>query len=504
MRKGNAVVAETDPLVVLQDASLPDGLPITPHVDLAARYLLATGTQSAGGDWFDAVALDDGRVVVTVGDIAGHGVRAAALMGELRVLFEEEVRRSGDIVAALELLDGRAGRTAHARATTLCVAVLEPADGRLVYCTAGHPPPLLVQPDGETVYLPTTGAGALGAGLPFTTGVHDLGEDDVLLLYTDGIVERPGRSAAQNSLDLSRAAGESVAASRAAGDHVVETLCRNVIEQLLAETAVADDIALVAAQPRRPVPPLDMTLPAFPDTPRVVRHNLDDWLVGLGVSAIDEMALQHAVGELVSNAVEHAYADGVDRPRHEEVVSVCAELHPAGEVVIDVRDRGAWRPPHSEPGRGRGLAMASGFADELEVRHTGLGTLARLRHRPLRAVELLTASGGPSRPSQPFEMQANGEGVVALHGPVDHRSSDELRRRLAQATRGGTRDVVVDLTGVSVLTSAGVQVLYDELAPGPGGDGQPGVQLVAPVGSPAQHVLDLVRLPYRTAIHPHG
>lgn len=501
MRERRSVVRELDPLVVLQDAALPDGLPIAPRVDLAARYLLAAGGTSAGGDWFDAIPLDDGRVVVAVGDVAGDGVRAAALMGELRVLFEERVRVDGDLTAALELLERRARRSPHARATTVCAAVLEPEHGRLVYCTAGHPPPLLVAPDGDTTYLPTTGAGPLGSGLPFVTAEHAVSEGEVLLLYTDGIVERPGRTAAQNSLDLARVAGRAAAAAPP-GESVVERICGDTLQQLLDEAGFDDDITLLAAQPVPAADGLQMVLPAFPDTPRVVRHNLDDWLVGLGVGAIDEMALQHAVGELVSNAVEHAYAGEPDRPRDEAVVEVCAELLPGAQIVIDVVDHGHWRPAHGQPGRGRGLAMASGFADELEVHHSATGTRATLRHRPLRAVELLTASGAPAKPAAPFELREvehPGHDVVELSGALDQRCADELRRRLAHATRGGTRAVVLDLSGVTLLASAGVQVLYDELAPGRREAGGV-VALVAPNGSPAQHVLDLVRLPYRTAV----
>lgn len=509
MRERLTVVRELDPLVVLQDAALPDGLPIAPRVDLAARYLLASGGASGGGDWFDAIALEDGRVVLAVGDVAGDGVRAAALMGELRVLFEERVRLDGDICAALELLEGRAQRSAHARATTLCVAVLDPEHGRLQYCTAGHPPPLLVGPDGETTYLPTTGAGPIGAGMPFVTAEHPLSEGEVLLLYTDGIVERPGRTAAQSSLDLARVAGRAVSRPGDDGESVVERLCSDTLQRLLDETGFDDDITLLAAQPVPAADPLRMVLPAFPDTPRVVRHNLDDWLVDLGVGPIDEMALQHAVGELVSNAVEHAYAGEPERPRNETVVEVCADLRPGAVIVIDVLDHGRWRPSQGETGRGRGLAMARGFADELEVRRSESGTRATLRHRPLRAVELLTASGGPTRPAAPFELRETEHPsltVVELHGPVDRRSADELRRRLAHATRGGTRRIVLDLTGVTLLASAGVQVLCDELGPGRSDGGA--LTLVAPLGSPAQHVLELVRLPYRTSvdpdIHPEG
>src|SRR6478735_10461376 len=115
---------QTDPVGAVQDAMLPSGLPMPQGVALAARYFLAE--TDAGGDWFDAIALDDGRLVVSVGDVAGCGVEAAMLSGELRAVFDDRVRDEGDLNAGLEALDSRARRSPEARATTVCVAVLDP------------------------------------------------------------------------------------------------------------------------------------------------------------------------------------------------------------------------------------------------------------------------------------------------------------------------------------------------------------------------------------------
>lgn len=483
-------------LVSLQDALLPEGLPVAPGVQLAARYLLAEDGVRAGGDWFDAVALPDGRLVLVVGDVVGHGVRATVVMGELRTLFEERVRGDGDVVAALELLEARAVRVPQARAATVCAAVLDPRAGTLRYCTAGHPPPLVVSAAGEATYLPVTGSGALGSGLPFELGEHRMEVDDTLLLYTDGLVERPGRSTVQNTLDLARVASEAVRPGAPSGDRAVHRVARVAVEQLTATSGYDDDITVLAARRVRPSDPLEMTVPAFPDTLRAVRQNLGDWLADLGVGQIDELALQHAVGELVSNAVEHAYEP--DRPRQDAVVSVHACLLPGGIVEVEVADRGTWRRPGPAGGRGRGLAMASGFSDELRVSHDERGTRAVLRQRPSTPVDLLKGTVvAAASVAAPMQMRHE-DGLVELSGALDHRSSDELRRRLSHATRGGTIGVVVDLAGVTHLGSAGVQVLYEEMVP-PRDDEEAGLVLVAPPGSPAQHVLELVRLPYVAA-----
>ncbi|SDD68901.1 SpoIIE family protein phosphatase [Nocardioides lianchengensis] len=482
-----------DNLVDLHDALLPEGLPLAPGVELAARYLLAEDGARAGGDWFDAIALPDGRIVVVVGDVVGHGVRATVVMGELRTLFEERVRPDGDLVAALELLERRAGRVPQARAATVCAALIDPEAGTLTYCTAGHPPPLVVSAAGGATYLPVTGSGALGSGLPFVLAEHRLAVDDIVLLYSDGLVERPGRSPGENTLDLARVAADAVRQEEpGGGERVVQRLARAAVEQLTASSGYDDDITVLAVRRVRLPEPLQMTVPAFPDTLRAVRQNLGDWLADLGVGQIDELALQHAVGELVSNSVEHAYEP--ERSRQEAIVSVTACLVPGGLVEIEVADRGTWRRPGPAGGRGRGLAMASGFTDDLHVTHDAHGTRAVLRQRPSTPVDLLKGTATAAVvTSAPMEMEHDGT-IVRLRGTLDHRSADELRRRLSHATRGGTIGVVVDLGGVTHLGSAGVQVLYDEMIPGR--DDGSGLTLVAPAGSPAQHVLELVRLPY--------
>lgn len=479
-------------LVGFHDALLPEGLPLGPGVRLAARYLLAEDISRAGGDWFDAVALPDGRTILVVGDVVGHGVRASVTMGELRTLFEERVRSDGDLVAGLELLERRAGRLPQARAATVCAAVLDPDAGTLTYCTAGHPPPLVVSPDGAASYLPVTGSGALGSGLPFVLAEEPIGVGDVVMLYSDGLVERPGRSPAENTLDLVRVAGSAVTASDEAEQRAAPDLVRSVVDELT-RSGFTDDITVLAAQ-RVPLPEqLEMHVPAFPDTLRAVRQNLGDWLAALGVGQIDELALQHAVGELVSNAVEHAY--GADTPRQDAVVSVEACLLPGGIVEVEVADRGVWREPGPPGGRGRGLAMASGFSDDLRVTRGPDGTRAVLRQRPSVPVDLLRGTASvPASPTAPMTLHQEGA-AVTVSGALDHRAADELRRRLSHATRGGTLAVVVDLAQVTHLGSAGVQVLYDEMLAGRR-DATARVTLVAPPGSPAQHVLELVRLPY--------
>jgi serine phosphatase RsbU (regulator of sigma subunit)/anti-sigma regulatory factor (Ser/Thr protein kinase)/anti-anti-sigma regulatory factor len=485
---------EDDLVTTLQDALLPPVLPILPGLQVAARYLLGGDASSAGGDWFDAVPLPDGRVGLVVGDIAGQGPDAAVAMGQLRTLLEDSLSNGDGLVEVVEQLDRRARRVADAHSASLCVVVLDPLTGTMSYCTVGHPPPLVVDSAGRAAYLPASGSGPLGSALPVRVAEHVLDLGDLLVLYTDGIVRRPGRTAAENTVELLQVVRQSSAAGRPAapGELVVQRVCRQVVEILTRIAGFDDDIAVVAAQRVEPPESLDLGLPAEQPSVSEVRARLGVWLGGLRVGAMDIMSLQHAVGELVTNAVEHAYVDGAAGG-----VRVRASLAPGGVVEIDVEDEGSWRATESGRGRGRGLAMAQGLADELVVERRPRGTRARLRHRPSASPQFLSVSADADadlRPDRgPLEVTVDGTRLT-VSGAVDQASASDLRRSIAHVTRGGTGEVLVDLTRVSTLASAGVQVLVEQMT-------RPGasIRLLAPMGSPAQHVLDVVQLPYLTA-----
>jgi serine phosphatase RsbU (regulator of sigma subunit)/anti-sigma regulatory factor (Ser/Thr protein kinase)/ABC-type transporter Mla MlaB component len=490
--------AAKEMLATMQDAILPEGLPVPPGASLAARYLMAE--TDAGGDWFDVVALDDGRIVLVVGDVVGHGVAASVAMGELRAIFDERVRTDGDIVSALQLLDQRARRSTAARAATVCAVVLDPTTGAVTYCTAGHPPPLQIRPGVGASYLPVSGGPPLGAGKPFPLAEHQLAKDDVLMLYSDGLVDRPHRTPAHNTVELSRLASavyEREAEAAAQAKPVVERVCAGLLD-VATRAGYFDDITLLAAQRVQPAPPLEISLPAGPDATAEVRRELAAWLTGLGVSRIDETVLQHSVGELVGNVVEHAYTGSPEEtPSSAATVEVVARHREGGVVDVTVTDHGHWREPDPTSERGRGLALVQGFCEEFEIAHGPMGTRACLRHHPHRDAELLVGTGAEPRVPHGTTLELiHSDGHLVLRGPVERRGADRLRHQLAKLTQGGTVPLSVDLSEVTLLTSAGVQVLFEHF------DHSPGLRLVAPMGSPAQHVLDLVQLPYARARGP--
>jgi anti-sigma regulatory factor (Ser/Thr protein kinase)/ABC-type transporter Mla MlaB component len=426
-----------------------------------------------------------------VGDVVGSGVEAAVLSAELRAVFDDRVRDGGDLGVALGALDARARRTPEARATTMCVAVLDPGDGDLTYCTAGHPPPVVVGSDGHAAYLPASGAGPLGVDGGFPTATHRLTEGDVVLLYSDGLLTHPGRTVAQSSVELLQVAAEAVATAAGTDpdERPAARVCREALEGLVRGPGCSDDVAVVALQRVAPVAPLHVVLPAVPDAARTARADLADWMAQLPVGALDELSIRHAVGELVANALEHAYDD----PGVRDEVRMTVRLDPDGVLEAEVADDGRWRErPATTPTpdeRGRGLALVRGFVDEFRIWHDGSGTRAVVRHRLSRPAAMVR--GVPAAPAphwSTFGLDVDGT-TLSPRGDLGREAAAELRRTLDRASRGGTRAVVVDLSEVGLLSSSAVQVLVEARAAGD-------VCLVAPVGSPAQHVLEQVRVPY--------
>ncbi|MBA2955407.1 SpoIIE family protein phosphatase [Nocardioides sp. MAH-18] len=494
-------------VLTLQDSLLPDALPVVPGLQTSGRYLLAQDDAAAGGDWLDVIALPTGRTILVVGDVVGHGVAASALMGQTRAVLGERLSAGVPITEALEALDRAARRNPEATATTVAVVDLDPATGDLTYCTAGHPPPLLVAGD-ATRYLRPTGAGPLASGHGFPTAQAHLGEGEVLLLYTDGIIERPGREPARATIDLATVARRSHdgTAFRDAG-FATDRVSSQTLELLVRDGGYSDDITLLAAQRVPPPEPLDLTFDADPRTPHAVRRSLDDWLKPLGVADVDAFALKHAATEVVTNILDHAYrdaeSDGAARPGR-----LTATLEATGDAVVRISDHGRWRGPSPlGEGRGRGLMMVNQLIDHVTISPAGVpgGTVVTLRHALARQVQLLagadrtttTAGAGEER----FRTDTTDDGAtLRVHGAVDTASAGSFRAALfLHTSRPGAR-LQIDLNDVTLLASVGVQALVDVLATA-AAEGVT-VAVVAAPGTTAQHVLHLARLDSEDAA-PH-
>ena len=367
---------------------LPTDLPLVPCVDIEARYLLAAG-KGAGGDWFDAVVRPDGHVALVVGDVVGHGVRASAVMGQLRAVLHSQLLTRSTLSEALAVLDRYAEREIESRATTVCVLELDADTGQLEYCTAGHPPPLVVTGAGDAQYLEPTGAGPLATGKGFATRRASLADGDLVVMYTDGLVDRPGRTPAESTVQLREVVRESARnAHLRAGtsSRPVARVCETGLELLTRETAYDDDITLLAAQRRPRAAPFSASLDATLATVPAARDAVSDWLLPLGISGVDDLAVRHAVGELVANAVAHANA-GEDPPRS-HLVDVDAEVDGDGVLACRIHDDGQWVEPAASASGGLGLGMVRSMVDHLAIDIHGSGTTATFRHRLTREASL--------------------------------------------------------------------------------------------------------------------
>jgi serine phosphatase RsbU (regulator of sigma subunit)/anti-sigma regulatory factor (Ser/Thr protein kinase)/anti-anti-sigma regulatory factor len=500
----------------LQEALLPTALPVLPRARIAARYLVADQEQAAGGDWFDAIPLDGGRVALVVGDVVGHGVAASAAMGQLRAVLAELLAAETDLGQVLDRTDAFAARMPALRAATLALAVLDPARGTLRYTTCGHPPPLVIAAGGAARYLAGTGTGPLGTGSPPVLADSALAPGELVLLYSDGLVDRPGRPLADGMTELAMVAADA-AASRAlahgAGPAAAERVCQLTVE-LLTRTGHADDVTTLAAQRlAEPVPPLHLALPGERPSLTTARDAFAAWLGRLDATAEDWEALHLAMVEVFTNAIEYAYPKG-----QPGMVELDATLGDDGSVECRVTDHGTWRPPDPvEEDRGHGLMVAGQVVDSLLVSHParagdGLGngvrgTTVTLRHRLRRPAILASGHHGQDavRPAEPpFRVDtsaaAGATAQALVGGPVDITTADHLARRLLSASRGGTLPLVADLTAVTQLASAGVRALYqvsEQLA----AHGHELVLVTSP-GSTAHTVLDLVRLGHVTGDEP--
>ncbi|KOU61810.1 PAS/PAC sensor protein [Streptomyces sp. MMG1533] len=228
----------------LQEALLPHSLPPLPGIDAAARYLPATQGMDIGGDFYDLVPAQ-GLAAAVIGDVQGHNVTAAGLMGQIRTAVRayttvgqppEEVMRSTNRL----LID--LGSDLFASCLYLR---LDPGRGRMVMARAGHPPPLLRRPDGRVRVLDLAGGPLLGidSSATYPTTEVDLAPGSVLVLYTDGLIESPGVDIEEALAGLGRRLAE-------AGDRPLDELADELVRHSAATQERIDDVALLLLRAR--------------------------------------------------------------------------------------------------------------------------------------------------------------------------------------------------------------------------------------------------------------
>ena len=231
-------IAET-----MQRSALPDGLPEIAGLDLAVRYLPATEGLDVGGDWYDAFPLDGGRAGLVIGDVVGHNIAAASVMGQVRNLLRGYAIENPQPADVLRRTSTALARLLPDALATVVYAVLDPAAGELSYASAGHLPPILTTGAGHTEYLDTAVGVMLGVPgeTAFTTGRRHLTPGDTLLFYTDGLIEERRRDITDGLDALAAVMRTSTALS-------AEQSCVTAQVMLPGGAPRADDICLLAAR----------------------------------------------------------------------------------------------------------------------------------------------------------------------------------------------------------------------------------------------------------------
>ncbi|MEU8590106.1 SpoIIE family protein phosphatase [Streptomyces sp. NPDC048664] len=230
----------------LQEALLPHSLPRLPGLQAAARYLPATLGMEIGGDFYDLVASGAGAVAV-IGDVQGHNVTAAGLMGQIRTAVRAYTT-VGQSPAEVMRGTNRLLIELGAELFASCVYLrLDPGRGRVVMARAGHPPPLLRGPDGHVKVLDLAGGPLLGIQGPVTypTSEFTLTPGSVLALYTDGLIESPG-------VDIEDALAELGERLAQGGDEPLESLADRLVRDTATADERLDDVALLLL--RAPLP----------------------------------------------------------------------------------------------------------------------------------------------------------------------------------------------------------------------------------------------------------
>jgi PAS domain S-box-containing protein len=226
--------------VTLQRSLLPQRVPQVTGLQIAYRYEPASQTAEVGGDWFDVIPLKGGQVALVVGDVTGHSIHAAAIMGQLRTTTAALARLGCPPEEIMTQLSGVVAEHGEEAGATCLYAQYDPDSRHCRLTSAGHPPPALRRPGGTVEFLDVPGGVMLGVGHShYPPTDTQLPPDSVLALYTDGLIEQPGQDITTGMSRLARTLAASPAPS-------LDRLCDSVLASL--GTPARDDIALLLAR----------------------------------------------------------------------------------------------------------------------------------------------------------------------------------------------------------------------------------------------------------------
>jgi PAS domain S-box-containing protein len=374
LHRAHLIDGQRDTALALQRAILG---PVRLPPGFSARYEPATRPLEVGGDWHDVVELPDGRIAIVVGDCVGHDLGAATVMGQLRSACRALLLQDAGPGQVLAAMDRFAASVPGAECTTVLCAVLDPVSGELTYSAAGHPPAIVAHPDGGVELLDGARSFPLAAvprAAMLEAGRREasyrLPPRSTLLLYTDGLVERRGRS-------LTDGIAEAGAVIARGGDDPLEDLATQLMARLAPPGGYGDDVAVVLY--RHPGP-LELAFPADIGQLRPVRARLRGWLAGCGLAAPVAQDALVAAGEAVANAIEHGHRD---RPGAQ--IRLLAAVS-AGRLRLTVADSGRWQPqaPEPAPYRGKGISLMRAMMDNVNIDAGPAGTTVTMDVRLTR------------------------------------------------------------------------------------------------------------------------
>jgi len=374
----------------LQRTLLPQALPSRPAVTAAARYLPVGPGMSVGGDWYDVIPLSADRVALVIGDVMGHGLPEAVIMGRLRTAVQtlsDLGLPPDEILGHLnELVNGLGDDTF----ATCLYAVYDPVTRICTFARAGHPPPAMVWPDGGVCFAQSVPDPPLGvAEPPFELVELQVPENGLLALYTDGLIESAqvdtdaGMSRLAELLQIHH--GESL-------DQLCESLTRGLLP---AGQQSTDDAALLVAQVHATAPDAIATwsLPEDPLAARAARQYVRDQLATWNLEEL-AMNTETLASELVANVIRHARGPIQLRLLRSRTL-VCEVFD--GSVTIPRMRRASW----SDEG-GRGLQLVTALCDRWGTRYMTTGKCIWTEQSlPLPAVRGACSAAGADGRSRP-------------------------------------------------------------------------------------------------------
>lgn len=338
----------------LQRALLPDSFPHPAGTEFHAAYRPASDEAEIGGDWYDAFTLPDGRIAISMGDVAGHGLEAATIMGEIRQAMRSAAVGERSPSTVLSHINNVINLRKSIGMVTAIFGYYEPTARELTYAVAGHPPPIIAIAGGFSGFLP-------GGGMPLGVDTEINAKDwtislpprTCVIFYTDGMTE--------HSRDVIAGEQQLLDASVRAFEMDPENPALAVQERIFDATVNRDDAATLTLSCVDGALPHTIRFSAVPLVAPIARAFLHRFCDEYGLSNVQRFSLITAVGEAVANAVEHAYRG--ENPG-EMVLRAQAD---DDTISIEVEDHGRWRPFQRRDERGRGIVLMHELMDHVRI-----------------------------------------------------------------------------------------------------------------------------------------